>query len=234
VGAVAQRIGHRFGDPKLLRECLTHSSAAAARGRTHRRNNERLEFLGDRVLGLVVADLLFTAYPGEGEGDLSRRHAALVRRETLAEVAAEIDLGEWLVLSRSEEDGGGRTNPTILADAMEALIGAVHRDAGLEASSALIRRFWQPRLAAMDAPPQDVKTALQEWSQERSLGLPRYEVVQTAGPDHAPTFEVMVTLADLPPEQARGNSKRMAERAAAERLLTRVMATPETDGDGRG
>lgn len=226
-GHLEQRIGHRFGDPSLLHECLIHGSATR-RGRVRNDNNERLEFLGDRVLGLVIADLLFTVHPRESEGALSRRHAALVRRETLADVAAEIDLGSCLVLSRSEEEGGGRGNPTILADAMEALIGAVYRDGGLEAAGAVIRRFWRPRLALMEGPPQDVKTALQEWSQERALGLPRYEVLRTAGPDHSPTFEVRVSLADFPPEHASGSSKRVAERAAAGRLLARL-----TDRDDR-
>jgi ribonuclease-3 len=128
--ALAQQLGHRFSDPALLAEALSHSSASAAPHRRSR-NNERLEFLGDRVLGLVIADLLMTRFPQESEGALTKRHAALVRRETLAEIARELDLGRWLVLGRSEIDAGGVANPAILADALEALLGALYRDAGL-------------------------------------------------------------------------------------------------------
>jgi ribonuclease-3 len=160
---VEPRIGHRFARDSLLREALTHSSATG-HGRRARRNNERLEFLGDRVLGLVVAELLIARFPKEGEGALSRRHAGLVRRETLAEVALALGLGEWLMLARSEEEGGGRSNPAILADATEALIGALFLDGGLGAAEEFIRRHFEQRLADMQAPPCDAKTALQEWA----------------------------------------------------------------------
>lgn len=220
---IEPRIGHRFARETLLREALTHSSASG-HGRRARRNNERLEFLGDRVLGLVVAELLIARFPKEGEGALSRRHAGLVRRETLAEVGLALGLSEWLVLARSEEEGGGRSNPAILADATEALIGALFLDGGLGAAEGFIRRHFEPRLADMQAPPCDAKTALQEWAQGRGLGLPEYRVVGEAGPPHAPTFEIAVSLTDFPPARASGGSKRAAEQAAAERLLEQVTA----------
>ncbi|MGH6943032.1 MAG: ribonuclease III [Geminicoccaceae bacterium] len=218
---IEERIGHGFADPGRLEQALTHSSAAG-RGRRARRSNERLEFLGDRVIGVVIADALFRQFPTEGEGDLSRRHAALVRRETLAEVAAELTLGRWLILARSEEESGGRDNPGILADALEALIGALYLDGGLAAAEAFIARHFASRIAGMAEPPRDAKTALQEWAQGRGLGLPSYRATQVAGPAHAPSFEVVVMLADFPPASATAGSKRAAEQAAAEMLLAKL------------
>jgi ribonuclease-3 len=226
LATVEDRIGHRFRDKALLREALTHSSATGP-GRRIRRSNERLEFLGDRVLGLVIAELLFTRFPDEGEGALSQRHAGLVRRETLAEVAAELGIGDWLVLARSEEEGSGRSNPAILADALEAVIGALHLDGGLPAAAAFIRAHWERRLSDMRGPPRDAKTALQELTQSRGLGLPDYRVMSTSGPAHAPTFEVTVSLADIASATATGSSKRAAEQAAAEQLLARLRAPVE-------
>jgi ribonuclease III len=226
LAAVEHRIGHRFTKKALLGEALTHSSATGP-GRRIRRSNERLEFLGDRVLGVVIAELLFTRFPDEGEGALSQRHAGLVRRETLAEVAAEMGIGDWLVLARSEEEGGGRSNPAILADALEAVIGALHLDGGLPTAAAFIRANWEQRLAEMRGPPRDAKTALQEWTQSRGLGLPDYRVTGTSGPAHAPTFEVAVALADVGSATASGGSKRAAEQAAAEQLLARLRARAE-------
>jgi ribonuclease-3 len=171
------------------------------------------------VLGLVIADLLIGCYPDEVEGDLSRRHAALVRREALAEVAADLGAARWLVVGRSEEDAGGRANPALLANVVEALIGALYADAGLEVAGRFIRRHWLPRLEAMLVPPRDGKTALQEWAQSRGLGLPVYEVAAVAGPAHAPSFEVTVTLTGFSSARAAAGSKRAAEQVAAEKLL---------------
>lgn len=222
--AIEARLGHKFAEPSLLSEALTHSSATG-RGRA-RRSNERLEFLGDRVLGLVIADLLMGHYPDEVEGDLSRRHAALVRREALAEVAADLGAAQWLVVGRSEEEAGGRGNPALLANVVEALIGALYCDAGLEAAERFIRQHWLTRLEAMAVPPRDGKTALQEWAQSRGLGLPLYEVTAVAGPAHAPSFEVTVSLTDFAPCSAVAGSKRAAEQAAAELLLA-DLETPD-------
>jgi ribonuclease-3 len=220
--AIEARLGHAFADRMLLTEALTHSSATG-RGRG-RRSNERLEFLGDRVLGLVIADLLIALYPSEGEGDLSRRHAALVRRETLAEVARDLGAAQWLVVGRSEEDAGGRGNPALLANVVEALIGALYLDAGLDAAERFIRQHWLSRLESMAVPPRDAKTALQEWAQSRGLGLPTYEVAAVAGPAHAPRFDVSVSLAGFAPGRAVAGSKRAAEQAAAEQLLALLEA----------
>jgi ribonuclease-3 len=221
IALVEDRLGYRFAKKARLREALTHSSATGP-GRRIRRSNERLEFLGDRVLGVVVAELLFRRFAAEGEGALSQRHASLVRRETLAEIAAEIGVGDWLILARSEEEGRGRSNPAILADGLEALIGALYLDGGWPAATAFIHGHWGRRLAAMRAPPRDAKTALQEWTQSRGLGLPAYRVTRTAGPPHAPTFEIAVSLTDRATATATGSSKRAAEQAAAEQLLARL------------
>jgi ribonuclease-3 len=225
-----RRIGHRFAKPALLREALTHSSATRP-GRRAPRSYERLEFLGDRVLGLMIADLLIRRFPDEGEGALSRRHAALVRKETLAEIGAELALGDWLVLGRSEEDSGGRSNPATLADALEALIGALHLDGGFDIAAAFVERHWLQRLEAMIAPPRDAKTTLQEWAQGRGLPLPDYRVVGASGPAHAPSFEVEVMLPGFAAVRAAGGSKRAAERSAAEQLLARLADAPQ-DADG--
>jgi ribonuclease III len=224
---VEARIGHRFVSKARLREALTHSSATGP-GQRLKRSNERLEFLGDRVLDLVIAELLFRRFPHEGEGALSQRQAGLVRRETLAEIAAEFGVADWLILARSEEEGGGRSNPAILADTLEALIGALYLDGGWTVAESFVRGHWEPRLVQMQGPPRDAKTALQEWTQSRGLGLPVYQVTRTSGPPHAPTFEIAASLADVAQVTATGGSKRAAEQAAAERLLARLAGEAET------
>ena len=218
--AIEQRIGHRFARKALLRQALTHSSAAG-RGRL---SNERLEFLGDRVLGLAVADLLIRFYPDEPEGALTPRLSGLVSEPVLAEVARELGLGGWLDVARSEEEMGGRDRPAILADAFEALIGAIYLDGGWEAAASVVRSCLEPRVEMMTIPPRDAKSTLQEWTQSRGLGLPDYRVTATTGPAHAPTFEVAVSLGDLGSATATGGSKRAAEQAAAEQLLARLSA----------
>jgi ribonuclease-3 len=230
VGAgLEDRIGYRFADPALLREALTHSSAAG-RGRLAR-SNERLEFLGDRVLGLVIADLLIRRFPNEDEGGLTRRHAALVQRATLAEIALEIALGDCLVLAPGEDDAGGRRKPATLANGLEALIGALYLDAGLAPAARFIAHHFGPRLEVMRSPPQDPKTALQEWAQGRGLALPDYRVVEVVGPAHEPRFEVSVQVGERPPATAVAGSKRAAEAAAAARLLDALAIGPEASDD---
>ena len=222
------RLGHQFQDQGLLREALTHGSATALK-RRRRRTNERLEFLGDRVVGLAVAELLIRRYPDEPEGALSSRLSGLVSERALAEAARELDLGAWLEVARSEEEAGGRERPAILADALEAVLGAVYLDGGWQAAAAVVRRCLEPRLETMVLPPRNSKSRLQEWTQARSLGLPRYELVQTAGPDHAPEFEVAVAVAGLPPAHATASSKRAAEQAAAAALLAQIEGMGVTD-----
>ncbi|MCW5745239.1 MAG: ribonuclease III [Alphaproteobacteria bacterium] len=215
-------LGHGFANPDLLREALTHRSAIdRQRGRNIdlRHGNERLEFLGDRVLSLAVADLLISRFPDESEGELARRHAALVRAETLADVARVIGLGAHLSLADSEEATGGREKPAILADACEAVIGALYRDGGLEVARRFVERYWAPRIEHHPQPPRDPKTALQEWAQGRGLPLPSYREVGREGPPHAPQFVMEVTVRGRPAARGTGRTKRVAERAAATAML---------------
>jgi len=225
-------IGYEFGRRELIEEALTHPSALVPEARRRRRRPpvrrgyERLEFLGDRVLGLVVADCLWRRFEGEPEGDLTRRHTHLVRREALARVADTIGLGRHLVLSRSEAAAGAAANPGILADACEALIAAIYLDGGFEAASTFVRRFWEPLIDEMEEPPRDPKTALQEWAQARGLALPAYELVATSGPDHAPLFTVRARVVGADPTTATASSKRSAEANAAAMLLGRLETEP--------
>ena len=211
-------LGHRFSQPQLLRQALTHSSTArdrAGRGVT----NERLEFLGDRVLGLAVADLLCERFPGEEEGALAKRFTALARREALARVAADIGLARHIVLAPGEEEAGGRDNPNLLADTCEAVIAALFLDGGWQAAAGFVRARWEPLMAEDVEPPVDAKTALQEWAQGQGLALPAYDVVERQGPAHAPTFDVEVRVHGREPARAAGSSKRAAEQGAAEAML---------------
>jgi ribonuclease-3 len=215
-----QRLGHRFASPALLVEALTHPSAV---GRERPRSYERMEFLGDRVLALVLAEMLFERFPDEAEGPLAKRLSVLAQRETLTEVALDLDLGPDLIVAASEEMSGGRANPTTLGDALEALLGAVYLDGGKDPVEALIRRYWEPLLERTAEPPQDPKTGLQEWVQARGLPLPRYREVGRSGPPHEPLFTIEVSVTGHEPAVAAGRSKRAAERAAAEALLERVL-----------
>ena len=216
-------LGHRFHEPTLLEEALTHaSSVRPLPGRPLRRNYQRLEFLGDRVLGLIIAHLMIERFPDDGEGALTHRHVALVRKEALAEVAQTIGLGRWLQAASSELGPSGRHKPGMLADCCEALIGALYLDGGIEPARRFVGRYWQPLLAAVRSPPRDAKMALQEWAQARGLERPSYRVVATRGPAHATTFIVEVGLADQEPAVAEGTSKRAAERAAAGLMLERL------------
>jgi ribonuclease-3 len=233
---LAEALGHDFARPELLREALTHPSALVAERRRSRsakpatRGYDRLEFLGDRVLGLVVADLLWRRYDGEPEGLLTRRHTHLVRRETLARIAERIGLGPHLVLSRAEAAAGAAANPGILADACEAVIAAIYLDGGFAAAAGFVRRWWEPVIAEMEGPPRDPKTALQEWAQARGLALPLYELVATDGPDHAPRFTVAARLATGDSATATASSKRTAEAGAAAALLEQVAAAAQKSG----
>jgi len=217
----SQRLGHDFTRPGLLEEALTHPSLSTP-GRSH---NQRFEFLGDRVLGLVIAEALLKADPDATEGQLAPRLNALVRKETCAEVAAEIDLGAALMMGRSEMLSGGRRKLAILGDAMEAVIAAVYLDAGPGAAQALILRLWGVRLQDAKTVERDAKTALQEWAQGRGDPPPVYREISRQGPDHAPVFTIQATLAGGAAAQATAASKRAAQQAAAEVLLNQIEAT---------
>lgn len=211
-------VGHDFADRRLAEQALTHPSAASPA----RPDNQRLEFLGDRVLGLVIAAALLDAYPDEAEGSLAPRYNALVRRETLAEIAAEIDLGRYLRLGRSESTGGGRRKSAILADALEALIAAIYLDGGMEAARRFVLAHWQERIERPASAPMDAKTRLQEWAQGRGMAPPVYEEIRRSGPDHAPCFVVSARLESGEHATGEAPSKKRAEQAAAAALLGRM------------
>jgi ribonuclease-3 len=214
------RIGYRFKDPALLEQALTHISALSG-ARNRGGSYQRLEFLGDHVLGLIVSDMLFRAFPKADEGEMSRRLADLVRKEACADVARAIDLGAAIRLGASESNAGGRHRIAILADVCEALIGAVYLDGGYTAASSLIERFWEERMRTPARPLRDAKTVLQEWAQARGLPTPSYREVERTGPDHSPEFRIAVELPDRAPAEGLGRSKRAAEQAAAAAMLTR-------------
>lgn len=220
--AFADALAHRFQDPGLLARALTHRSHVKGR-KGGLESNERLEFVGDRVLGLLIAEWLVERFPEEREGGLGRRLARLVDRDTLAAVARAIGLGAALAIPPSEEAAGVRERDSVLADACEALIGALYLDGGLEAARRFVRRHWAGLLERMAEAPRDPKTALQEWAQARGLPLPAYRTVATEGPSHRPRFTVAVSLGDSAAE-AQGTTKREAEKRAAARLLAQLEA----------
>ncbi|SHI85040.1 ribonuclease III [Wenxinia saemankumensis] len=216
--AFMARLGHEFGDSSLLSQALTHGSAASPT----RRDNERLEFLGDRVLGLTMAEALLGADAEAAEGQIAPRYNALVRRETCADVAREIDLGAALRLGRSERMSGGRRKEALLADAMEAVIGAVYLDAGFDEARALVLRLWGGRVGSVAEDARDAKTALQEWAQARGEPPPAYVETAREGPPHKPVFTIEVRTAGGRTASATAGSKRAAEQEAARRLMAEV------------
>ena len=216
-----KHLGHDFAKPNLLQDALTHPSLAGARGKKSGTAYERLEFLGDRVLGLVIAEWLYERFPEASEGEMAKRHAALVNRDALRVVADEIALGQYLHLARGEETGTPRKNIATLPDAMEAVIGALYFDGGYAAASKFIHQFWQKEIEVTEA-PADPKTVLQEWAQGHGLPLPQYKVVSRSGPAHAPKFMIEASVKNHPPAAAEGDSKREAEKVAAKLLMEQI------------
>jgi len=216
--AFEARLGHTFRNPELLLRALTHASIASPT----RPSNERLEFLGDRVLGLAMAEALLSADTGAAEGRLAPRLNALVRLETCADVARDLGLGDVLKLGRSEMLSGGRRKDALLGDALEAVIAAVHLDGGFDAARALVLRLWASRIAAVEADARDAKSSLQEWAQGRGLPVPDYVELGREGPDHKPHFTVEARLQGGPVAQAQAGTKRAAEQAAAAALLAQL------------
>ncbi len=212
------RLGHRFRNPALLHHALTHASTTIDRIQS----NERLEFLGDRVLGLIVADMLFETFPHEPEGDLGYRFTALARRETLARVAQEIELGANIVMSDGERESGGAAKAGLLANTCEAVIAALYQDGGLAAAQQFVKRYWTPLLTEDHHPRKDPKTTLQEWAQANGHALPRYQTVHQSGPDHQPIFHVEVRIGANASATGDGASKRAAEQVAAEQFLNSI------------
>ena len=225
---LARLLGHSFVRPELLREALTHRGAAVA-GDGPRFGNERLEFLGDRVLGLVIADLVHESFPDEPEGVLSRRYTGLVRREALEEVAAGLGLGAYLILAESDIHSGARDNRGIQADACEAVIGALYLDGGLDVARGFILKHWRPLLGGFGTGMRDAKTRLQEWAQARGLPLPTYREVARSGPAHVPEFVIEAAVKGQSPARGRASSKRAAEQVAAENLLSAIAGENRTN-----
>ncbi|MBZ4689914.1 ribonuclease III [Cereibacter changlensis] len=217
------RIGHEFRESELLLRAVTHASISSPT----RPDNQRLEFLGDRVLGLVMSEALLQADPKASEGQLAPRFNALVRKETCADVARELGLGDVLKLGRSEMMSGGRRKEALLGDALEAVIAAVYLDGGFEAARNMVLRLWGKRIHAVETDARDAKTALQEWAQARGLPPPTYSEKSRSGPDHAPVFTVEVRLGNGAAENAAANTKRAAEQTAARALLARMEATDD-------
>ncbi|TCT02397.1 ribonuclease III [Aquabacter spiritensis] len=227
LAALEARIGHVFTDRSLIELALTHISAV--KGDAPRlRSYQRLEFLGDHVLGSIVSHMLFAAFPIAEEGELSRRLADLVREEACAEVAEAMDLGTVLLIGAGEAQAGGRKRRTILADIAEAVVAAVYLDGGYAAAHRVVERFWRPRLEAPRRPLRDPKTVLQEWAQARGLPPPLYREVSRSGPDHAPRFLICVELPGLKTTEAAGPSKQEAQKAAAAAFLAREGVSEET------
>ena len=220
VVALQDRLGWRFRDDDLLEQALTHASVGD--GARDTLDNERLEFLGDRVLGLIVAERLIHDAPAASEGELAPRLNLLVSRAACAKVARRVELGAALRLSAAETRGGGRDKESILAGACEAILAAIYQEGGLDAARTVISHLWAAEFEGLDAPrPKDVKTRLQEWAQGAGRPLPAYAVVARSGPQHAPRFTVEVRVQGLQPVTGQGASRQAAEKAAAEALLAR-------------
>jgi len=215
--ALEKKIGHRFKDKSLLAQALTHVSAIGT-GK-YKTSYQRFEFLGDHVLGLVIAHLLLREFPKAQEGELSQRLSGLVRKETCAEVGLELDLGSYIYFGRHELQSGGRKKKTIIADVCEAVIGAVYVDGGYSAAAKVIDRYWRPRALEPGRELRDAKTRLQEWAQKQGLPPPSYRQIERRGPDHRPEFRIAVDVHGIVSGEGVGATKRDAQRAAAEAAL---------------
>ncbi|TAL00469.1 MAG: ribonuclease III [Rhodospirillaceae bacterium] len=233
--ALEAALGYVFANRDLLAQALTHRSALGHRlGASASASNERLEFLGDRVLGIIIAERLLTMFPDEAEGALAPRLAALVSAPALADVATACDLAPYVRIAPGQRADDGDT--AVLADACEALIGAIYLDGGLDAARTFVLSRWEDRMRASAAPPKDPKTALQEWAQARGMPLPEYRVVSNEGPSHAPLFIMAVSVTGIAEATGSGRSKRQATSAAAATLLERIASTPQdaaADGEGQ-
>ncbi|MDD3182219.1 MAG: ribonuclease III [Alphaproteobacteria bacterium] len=222
---LAQKLGHVFVNPILLHDALTHPSLPTAKS-SHKITKpspyERLEFLGDRVLGLVIAHWLYEMFPQADEGELAKRHAHLVNRDMLNTIALSLKLQDHLRLARGESANESRKNLAALSDAMEGVIGALYLDGGFDLADTFIKTYWTPWIGADLAPPADPKTALQEYAQSKGYVLPKYSIVEHSGPSHAPKFRIQVVVAGHDPVIAEGGSKREAEKKAASMLLEEI------------
>jgi ribonuclease III len=225
VSGLEKAINYTFSDKSLALTALTHSSIA----RLRHASNERLEFLGDRVLGLIIAEMLFRQFPNEEEGALGYRFPALVRAEALARIAMELDLGAYLLIDDNQFAANQKRQTSVLSNACEAVIAALYLDGGLAAAQTFIETHWQALLEEDLTPPKDAKTLLQELVQQRGLPVPAYRVVERTGPDHAPEFTIEVSVEREAPATAKGASKRAAETAAALQLYNNLTGHPNND-----
>ena len=218
--AAQTAIGHAFKNPDLLDRALTHRSATP--GKAAEWSNERLEFLGDRVLGLVIAETLLERFQNVREGELAPRLNRLVSRDTCAMAGEALGLSAFVITDAAERQNGEGVKASLLSNAVEAVIGAIHMDGGMTASRKFILRTWKPYLAQIEQAPQDPKSKLQEWAQGRGLPAPHYEAAGRTGPDHAPVFTIVAHVQGQPPATGEGASKQEAERAAAKAMLARL------------
>lgn len=218
--ALQDALGHKFKDEVLLHRAMTHRSAT--QGKAAEWSNERLEFLGDRILGLVMVEALMERFPKQREGELAPRLNAMVSRDTCAIVGAELGLGNYLIIDQSERSTGGPEKRSLLANVVEAVIGAIYTDAGLEKARKFILKQWKVLLQASTEMSRDPKSALQEWAQGSGMAAPAYRLVTREGPDHAPVFTVAVEVDGRQPLQGVGNSKQVAEREAARAMLAAI------------
>lgn len=228
LSSIQETIGHVFRDTALLQQALIHASRNRKTGKRSAISNERLEFLGDRVLGLVMAERLYASFPLEDEGALTRRHASLVRKETLAAIAEKLGMRSWLHVDNGGEALKAKINDAMLADACEALIAAMYLDGGLEVARRFILEHWSTALTHQAEPPRDSKTALQEWAQKRGMERPVYAVVERSGPAHAPHFIMSASLGEVGEAQGAGGSKQAAEQQAAGALLAHLSEDQKT------
>jgi ribonuclease-3 len=217
IEALEARLGHHFADRKLFETALTHASAASG----GRASYQRLEFLGDRVLALAVSEMLMETFPKANEGELAQRLTALIRNESCADVAIALDVGAAIRLGVGEAQAGGHTRAAILGDVCEALIGAIHLDGGIDAARQFVRANWEARMRAWRGSMRDAKTTLQEWAQGKGIGTPAYAIVGRHGPDHAPVFDIEVSIGSLAPQRGEGRTRRDAEQLAAAAVLVR-------------
>lgn len=216
ISAIEKLLGYDFNDKSLLETALTHSSVAGA----HIYSNERLEFLGDRVLGIAVANILYHKFEAEDEGRLARRFAGLTSRDALAEIAGKIEIDKFVETSPADEDASNRGRQSLLADTLEAILGAMFLDGGLEVATDFISVNWADMIDGHIKPPKDAKTTLQEWTQGKGLGLPQYSIAEQSGPDHAPVFKIEVEISGYGKHSATGSSRRNGEMRAAEIMLS--------------
>lgn len=205
-------LGYEFKDRSLLAQALTHASVSS-----NKHSYERLEFLGDRVLSFVIADMLFTAFPDDKEGALAKRHSMLVKQSALEEIAKKLELSKQVQFARSTKQAA--PTASILADVVESLIAALYLDGGFAVAEKFIRSHWESLITTSSLPPEDPKSSLQEWAQARGIALPSYKVLECTGPDHSPVFVVEVSLAAYPSQQAQSHSKQSAQKLAAQQLL---------------